>query len=267
MRQYKREINVILGGDSLHSSKFDIEFDIEFTDDSKLNHAEIVLYNLAPNRINNIRKGTPVIVQAGYEKDVGAIFMGAVYEAKTVREGVDRKTTIKAVDATDQVSKLKVNKTYQAGTRASQIIRDLAGLSGLSLGALSLPRDIVYRSGKTVQGSIIKNLKRLAQDVGAKFHISNQKIYIRGGKEGDNIQFLFNADRGLIGTPEPFVEEDDKGKEIRGYKVLGLLQHRIRADAIITVESSIIKGQYRVRKGRHYGSNFGQDFYTEMEVV
>ena len=266
MRQYKREINVILGEDSLHSKEFDIEFDVEFSDEPKLNHAEVKLYNLSNDRINSIKNGTPIIIQAGYEGDVGSIFMGAVYEMETEKTTVDRVTTIRAVDATDQIKKLRVNKTYQAGTRNSQIIRDLISISGLSLGVLSLPKDVVYRSGKTVQGNIITLLKRQAQDAGAKFHILNQKVYIRAGNEGDNIQFVFNKNRGLIGTPEPFVEDVD-GKEIKGFKVLGLLQHRIKADAVITVESSVIKGRYRVRKGRHYGSNFGQDFYTEMEVV
>src|SRR5690606_30851762 len=116
--QFSRKAEIIIGNLSFHSDKFDFEFDVEFSDsDDEKNHAEVLIYNLNRNTVNQIRTGTPLIINAGYQNDVGSVFVGVVYESNTVQNGVDRETTIKAVDGTKQRDRLRVNKTYAAGTR------------------------------------------------------------------------------------------------------------------------------------------------------
>lgn len=265
MKQYNRQAEIIIGNRSFHSDKFDFEFEVEFDDTPNLNHASVTLYNLSHNTIRSIQKDMPIIINAGYEGDVGGIFVGSIYNSHSVRRGVDRETTIKAVDAAEQRGKLRVNRSYKSGTRASQIIADLCSLTGVSIGALSLPEDVQYRSGKNLNGYIITLLKEIANDCGAKFNINKGLAYFTGPNEGQDVQFLFNRDRGLIGSPEPFVEEDEGGNEIRGYNVEALLNHRLNADAIITIESMTANGKYRVRKGTHIYSL--DQMVTEMEVV
>lgn len=265
--QFKRKAEIILGTKSFKSNKFDFEFDVEFDDTPDLNHAEILIYNLSNSTVNSIRNKMPIIINAGYEGDVGSVFIGAVYDMDTIRNGVDRETTIKAIDSSNQRGKLRVNRSYKAGTRASQIITDLCSLSGVSIGALSLPNDVQYRSGKNVNGRILTLLKQIANDCGAKFHITKDMAYFRSPNEGQDIRFIFNSDTGLIGSPEPFVEEDeeDENKEIKGYNVTALLNHRVQADSIIELDSKVVKGKYRVRKGTHSYSE--SEMITEMEVV
>lgn len=265
--QFKRKAEVILGTKSFKSNKFDFEFDVEFDDTPDLNHAEILIYNLSTSTVKSIKNKMPIIINAGYEGDTGSVFIGAVYDMNTIKNGVDRETTIKAIDASNQRGKLGINRSYKKGTRASQIITDLCSLAGLSIGALSLPKDVQYRTGKNVSGKILTLLKRIAEDCNAKFHISKGMAYFRGKKEGQNIRFVFNSNTGLIGSPEPFVEEDeeDENKEIKGYNVTALLNHRVHADSIIELESNVVKGKYRVRKGTHSYSE--SEMITEMEVV
>ncbi|MGY4689352.1 phage protein [Salibacterium sp. K-3] len=265
MNSFNRKGDIILGRASLSSDDFDYEFDAELTDEPKKNHLEVTLYNLSHDRINRIATGDPCIVNGGYEGDTGSVFVGVVYESSTEKNGVDRETTVKAVDGTDQRDDLKVNKTYKEGTRASQIITDLCSIVGLSIGALNLPEDKQYRQGKHEAGTILYRLRLLAEDCGAKFHIKKGMAYIRPPDEGDNVRFVFSPVRGLIGSPEPFVEEDDDGNEVKGYNVKALLNHRVQADALITIKSKNVNGQYRVRKVTHTWSS--DEAISEMEVV
>lgn len=267
MMQFNRQAEIIIGNRGFHSDKFDFEFDVEFDDTPTLNHAEILLYNLSNSTINEIEDNMPIIINAGYEGDVGSVFIGAVYDMSTRRNGVDKETTIMAVDASDQRGKLRVNRSYKEGTRASQIITDLCGLSGLSIGALDLPNDVQYRSGRNVNGEIITLLKIISKDCDAKFHISKGLAYFTGHDIGEEVGFIFSAETGLIGSPEPFIEENPDKKEevIKGYNVMALLNHRVQADSIIGVESNIVTGSYRVRKGIHTYND--SEMITEMEVV
>lgn len=265
--QFRRKAEIILGNRGFKSSEFDFEFDVEFDDTPDLNHADILIYNLSNTTVNSIRNKMPIIINAGYEGDVGSVFVGAIYDMDTIRNGVDRETTIKAIDASDQRGKFRANRSYKKGIRASQIIVDLCSMSGLSIGALSLPNDVQYRSGKNINGKILTLLKQIAKDCKAKFHISKGMAYFRGKNEGHDVRFVFNSSTGLIGSPEPFVEEDeeDENKEIKGFNVTALLNHRVQADSIIELDSRVTKGKYRVRAGTHSYSE--SEMITEMEVV
>ncbi|NGP45962.1 hypothetical protein G4V62_13770 [Bacillaceae bacterium SIJ1] len=265
MNQFIRKANIILGTSNLSSERYDFEFDVEFDDTSKKDLAEVVFYNLSHDRINSIKKGTPIIINAGYENDVGTVFLGAVYDMDTIKRGVNRETTVKAVDATDQRDKLKVNKTYKEGTRASQIIADLCQIVGLSIGKLELPKDVQYRNGKNEQGVILQRLKLLAKDSGAKFNISKGMAYFRPPGSGDDVQFIFSPERGLIGSPEPFIDEDEDENELKGFNVSALLNHRIQPNSIVNIEAKDVKVKGRVRSGTHSYSD--REMITEMEVV
>lgn len=278
--QFNRQAEIILGNKSFLSDKFDVEFIVEFDDTPDLNHAEVIIYNLSNTTVNGIKSNMPVIINAGYEGDVGSVFIGAIYDMKTNRNGVDRVTVVRAVDASGQRGKLRLNRSYKKGIWASQIIVDLCGLAGISIGDLSLPKDVQYRNGKNVSGLILSVLKNIALDCEAKYHISKGLAFFTSKNKGQDIRFVFNSNTGLIGSPEPFVEEvevkkDAKGKkgakskkvmkEVRGYKVEALLNHRVQADSIIELESRDVSGKYRVRKGSHVFSDSGM--FTEMEVV
>lgn len=267
MRQYNRQARVILGGKGYDSEKFDFEFEVEFDDTPNLNHAEIKMYNLSNTSVNEIKSKMPVILNAGYEGDVGSVFVGAIYDMFTKFEGVDRVTTVRAVDASDQRGKLRVNRSYKKGIKASQVITDLCGLYGISIGALELPKDTQYRNGKNVSGQILSILRALAKDCKAKFHINKGLAYFTERGKGQDINFIFSSETGLLGSPSPFVEEDpeDEEKEIKGYNVDALLNHRVQADSIIELKSTVTKGKYRVRSGTH--TYTPDEMVTRMEVV
>lgn len=265
--QFNRQAEVILGNKKYHSDDFDFEFEVEFDDTPNLNHAEITLYNLSDTTVNSIKSKMLTIINAGYGGDVGSVFIGAIYDMQTERSGVDRVTTVKSVDVSTQRGRLRVNRSYKKGIRASQIITDLTGLYAMSLGALELPKDVQYRNGKNINGNVMTVFKSIAKDCGAKLHVTKGLVYFNPKNKGQDIRFVFNKDTGLIGSPEPFIEEDpeDEEKEIKGFNVNALLNHRVQADSIVEVQSNIVTGRLRVRGGTHIYS--ASEMVTRMEVV
>lgn len=260
MFSYLREVQLIVGGKKFTFPEQTIYFNINFGEETDSNDADIDIYNLSNETINLIKKEQPIILNAGYEGDVGNIFLGGVVEASTETQEVDRVTKITATDASEAWNKLEVVKTFKAGTRASQMLQAFIAMTGFDIGAFELPNDIEYLRARTFSGKLPSVIKQVAKDAGAKVHITKSKIYIRDPKAGDDVSFLFNNERGLIGTPEPFEDED-----VSGYKVRALLNHRVTTDSMVQIESSTANGTYRVRKGSHKADE--GTFYTEMEVV
>lgn len=260
-RQFIRKVHVIIGDMEFKYPDFTIFFRVEYSDkEDEVNDAEVSIYNLATETKNKIKKGMTVIVNAGYEGDVGNVFIGKIDSVETDKLGLDRATTIIAVDSREEWAKQKINRAYKAGTRASLILRDIVTMSGFIPAVISLPKDVMYQRGRTVNSRLPDAARAIAKDCGAKVNIIKGKFYVRGPNEGDDIAFLFNADRGLIGSPERF--EDDDGN---GYNVKALLNHRIQTSSIINVDSSTARGRFRVRKAVFTANR--NDFYVEMEVV
>lgn len=260
MMQFNRKVELVIGNKSFTFPEFTIYFRVEYSDKDELNDAEISIYNLSNQTLNNIKKGDNVILNAGYEGDVGNIFIGIIDDVNTKQVRTDKITKILALDTSEQWIKSKVNKTYKAGIKASQILRDIVGLSSLIPGPLVLPNDVVYKRGRTINSKLPATARQICTDCGAKVQVTKRKIYIRDPKQGDNINFLFNSSRGLIGTPERF-EDDDA----TGYNVTALLNHRVQTDSIVGVQSSTANGNFRVRKAVFRADR--RDFYLEMEVV
>ncbi|MBU8908498.1 phage protein [Desertibacillus haloalkaliphilus] len=255
-----RRVELYIGDIRFTFPEFTIYFRVEYDDSEDLNDAEIKIYNLSDETKNRIKKGMDVILNAGYEGDVGNIFFGRIEEAKTTKQRTDKITKILAIDASEEWLNNTINKTYKAGIRASQILQDIISVSGLSVGVVQLAKDITYQRGRTINGRIPNVVSQISKDCDSKVTITKGLIYIREGEQGDDIRFLFNAQRGLIGTPERF-EDDDAS----GYEVTSLLNHRVQTDSLINVQSSTANGQYRVRKVVFTANR--RDFYCDMEVV
>src|SRR5699024_12230730 len=74
------------------------EFDVPFKDSDTLGTASITVHNLADATRKEIVKGTPVILNAGYEGDIGVIFTGKVSRVVGEHSDTEWITTITWVD-------------------------------------------------------------------------------------------------------------------------------------------------------------------------
>jgi len=271
---FKREIELTVGSKSFASDDFTIYFDVPFSDSEEPNIGEINIYNLKDSTINEIKKTSNVILNAGYEGDVGAILLGEVKKSFAEWDSVDKITTIDALDGSERWLSEPVKRTYKPGITAEQVLNDLLNATGLEIGAFSLPDNKVYHGGKTVNGRLSNAIASIVRDCGAKTHVNRGKIFIRPRSDGDSIGFVLNKERGLISSPTPTEKEvktggkDQNGMPIRetvkGWDVKCLLNHRITTDSILIIESKTANGTFRVESGVH--KHDGRDFVTEMEV-
>lgn len=258
---WKQKAEVLVAGKKFAKDDFEIDFKVEFDDDPEPNISEIAIYNLSNDTISTIKKGSNIILNAGYEGDVGTILLGKVEKPETTWDGVDKKTNIIIGEGSDVWMKAYVSKAYSPGITSRAILRDLSGQFGMELGDFRLTKDITYVKGKSVSGMLQSVIREIVKDTGSKFHINKGKIYIRPWEAGDKTGFLLSSDTGLLESPTPFEEEKD-GKKISGYNVKMLLNHRITVDSILKIESKTANGIFRVWKGAHYG-----DFITEVKAV
>lgn len=288
---FLRSIEVVAGPRKFINDEFDTYFDIPFDDGPDVNIGEVEIFNLSSATIAAMKKGQKLILNAGYQKDVGAALIGEIKRIETRIKGVDKITTLFVIDANDNWMRKEIKKTYKEGIKAEQVLRDLIPHTGLKIGALKLPVNKVYTGAKTVEGKVGKIIVDMAKDCNAKIHINRGRIFIREKNEGDQTGFLLNKDRGLIGSPTPIEKEEQytvvervkktetvKGKKTtkyvneyvkktrirKGFKVIALFNHNFTTDVILKIASKTANGLFRIEKGKHIAT--GSSYYTEMEV-
>ena len=237
---------------TISSESLDVEFSVPFDDDMEANEAEITVYNMSSKTIKQIKKKAEITIEAGYQGDTGILFKGFIKKIKTVYSGADKVTTITAAD--DLKEHTVDELSFGAGTAASYILKTLIGKTGIPVAVFKPRRDHSYKDSQTVDGDLMASIKQYADVCGISVFVSKGKIYARYIKEGDNINFTVCSDTGMIGYPSEFEEEKkaaDFKDTIAGFEADMLLQHRMCAGAIVTLQSKVANGQYRVCSGEH----------------
>lgn len=268
--QFGRNVELYVNKRIFRGDEFDIEFDVPFDDSPDDNVSKITIYNLADTTLRSFGKDPYIIINAGYTGDVGAVLLGIGTGLATDRGDVDKKTVIEALDGSKGYYSQSIKKTYAKGTTAKQIFEDVSKITGIKIGRLALPVNRVYRTGKTIKGSVSAIFAALAADCRTKAFTQNGRIYIGPRGKGLTAAILLDADHGLIGSPTPVEKEVDTGneknpkKKLQGYKVKCLLNHRIFTDALLDIRSQTANGRFWVDSGRHYCNE--SDFMTEVEV-
>jgi cell wall-associated NlpC family hydrolase len=250
------------------NENIDFEYDIPFDDDIVPNEATIVIYNLSNATVSNLKKGNELTITAGYGTDMGVILRGKISAVKTYHEECDKITKIYVLDNFDYTDGSVVEKTFEAGTTASGILKSLIEQVGLPIGVFKVQRDHTYTSTTTVKGSIAENIKTYSDVCGVSVWVNKQRIYCRPIWDGDNIHFTITAETGMIDSPEPFEEEstsEEYKDAVTGYNITMLAQHRMTTAAIVEVESKDYKGTFRVCSGTH--SYDGLSATTEIKCI
>jgi len=262
MKFWKQKVELIAGGKKYTNDDFEIDFTVEFGDSDDPDISEVIIYNLSNQTISEIKSKAGVILNAGYDGDVGNILTGKIEKQETVWEGVDKATRLYVGDGSIEWGVKKANKTYQAGSTSKYIINDLAKQLGLEIGEIKLVKNVTYKKGRTITTQLQQALRSIVKDTGSRMFIDKGKLYVRPPSKGTVTGFLLSADTGLIESPQVTEEEDKKGKKIIKYNIRCLLNHRITTDSIIQVKSKTINGNYKVKKGKYYG-----DFTMEFEAI
>ena len=264
---YGRIAVIKTGNVTIKSEELDVEFFVPFDDDAEANEAEITAYNLSKSTVQGLKYNATITIEAGYKNDTGVIFTGRISKVKTKNEGLDKITTIYAIDSESLEERDMAETSYKKGTKASYILKDLIAKTKVPVAAFKMRRDHTYKDAVKIDGGLMENIQKYAEVCGVSAYINNGKWYVRHVREGDNIKFVISPETGLLSIEE-FSEEqtaEDYKETVKGYQIECILQHRIKTASIINISSKDVNGQFRVRSGEH---NFSPDgAVTKIEVV
>ncbi len=264
---YGHTVIIQTGNVTINLNELDCEFDIPFDDNTEADEAEIIVYNLSDLTIQNIKKGNPITVTAGYGNDTGVIFSGIISKPRSYYTGEDRVTEIHAIDKPELEERDLKSISYAGGTPASRILQDLVGMTGMPVAVFAPKRDYVYKDKATVGGGLMENIRRYAAVCGVSAYICKGQIYVRHILDGDGLDFTLSSDTGLLELSE-FEEEqtaEDFKDTVHGYEMTMLLQHRITTASLINLQSRNVSGVYRVREGSH--AYDGTNFVTKVKAI
>lgn len=270
---FKQVVKIAIGDSvKLDGETLDFEFSVPFDCDVEPNEAEVIIYNLSKTTIAQIKRNSKITIEAGYKNDTGIIFTGYISKVSTKKDGVDKKTTIYALDDQSLTDRELQEKSYAANVKSSYILKDILATTKLPFAIFSPAADYVNKDAVKVDGSVIEAVKKYAEDCQSAAYVQKGKLYVLDiRKASKDINFTICVETGMISSPEEFTEEantsdkDKKAQTIKGYKVEMLLQHRIQSGVKVRIESTDVSGVYSVRSGEHKYT--GTELTTSIECI
>ncbi|MDR1465446.1 MAG: hypothetical protein LBJ11_09135 [Oscillospiraceae bacterium] len=273
-----RSATVQIGTRRYSMDTMDFSFEVPFEDSEELTAATVKIKNLSQQTRNAIQKNDVVIINAGYEGDVGAIFVGQVAGYSNKVEGVDLVTTITATAALEEWLKKPINKTYNKGIQASAILADLLNLFGIEVGQMQLVKDITYPRGKVCKGMLRDVLTEIiTSDCKSRFLIKQGQLFISNPNQGENKGYVLSGSTGLlrssdeqviipVETPQKTQESAEKKEEDENLiKRSCFLNYHLGPGELVMIRSKALIGAGLIVRGKHIGSRTS-DWKTEIEV-
>lgn len=197
-------------GDAVDLSNLRFKFTVSAADIETPNTAVIRVYNISQalgDFIQNSKEFGTVVLEAGYQSNLGQIFIGTIKQFRRGRErNVDNFLEFLCSDGDFQYNFGVVNMSIAAGTTPSQQAQKIADQIGLStdpklLGILDtggiLPR------GKVFFGNGRSMLRNLSNTANARWSIQRGKLTIIPLNSFLDFPIVpLNSLTGLVGVPE-----------------------------------------------------------------
>lgn len=268
MKYWRREATLQIGRNRYNLNDLDFNFKVEFDESEKLTTLEATIKNLSPSSRKSLKKGSIVIVNAGYEGDIGVIFAGEISGYENIKSETDWSTKILAAVTVDRWLTAQVNKTYIAGY-ASDILKDLLNIFGLEVGEFTLTHNKFYSRGKVCKGKLKDVIKSIVvDDCRSVFTIKNQAVIISAIGSSKEIVVL-NESSGLLApksSKSDLSTKNSNSSNEESIKRECLLNYKLFAGDRVRITDSELNGTYRIVRGTHEGSRTGA-YKTTMEVV
>lgn len=263
------------------SRQFRLEFLVDITPGDVLSFADIKLTNL--DKASAVARQSSIVLRAGYDDNVDAIFTGFVTNAFRERpvgapEIITRLICKSGEPATDRAS---AQLSFGIGTRIEEVLRSLAR-------AWPLPIEIddaqfagasAFTSGYVVDGDIPSALNSLAYAYKFNWVQDRGRIIItKPGMERNSPIIQVNQFTNMIGIPEV-----SRGPDGFGVLVTTQLEPSLRYNGKINVQSEFAtfntgnlfvselsgdasaNGEYNVFAIKHSGDSHGDLWQTQVD--
>lgn len=292
--QFGRSASLLVASRTVRSSALDLSalrfhFEVKNADVETPNTAYIRVYNPSDaTRKTIIKEFDNVLLQAGYQSNVGVIFRGTIKQFKFGKENnVTSYLDLLCADGDLEYNFGIINKTFAAGSTTKQRLEDTVDAMGLQLDATAAQDALlggVLPRGKVAFGLARTFVRNMSRTNSARWSIQDGSVIVipLDGYLPDTAVKI-NSATGMIGVPEA----TDNGISVRCLlnpliKVGGRIQLN-NADVTATivreqffpsyrsgptlVASTENDGVYRVLVAEHTGDTRGQDWYTDMTCL
>ena len=272
-----RAATLTIGNNKYNLDGLNFSFEIPFEDSDEPPVATVQVTNLSANTRNSIKKNDPVVLNAGYENDVGCILVGKVVGLKHKQSNVDWTSTLTVQPCAEEILGRLINKTYIEDMKASTIVKDLLNIFGVEVAKCELSNDIRYPRGRVCRGNLKQVLTEIVvSECKSRFIVrTTGQIYITKADDGIDNSLTLTAATGLLRADEEQVPipietkaNSQKTGENREEDTISrscLLNYHIATAEVVKIQSSDLNGKFLVVKGKHSGSRTG-GWKTDMEL-
>lgn len=277
MAYWIRDATLTIGKKQYSLDGLDFSFEIPFEDSDDVPVATVKVTNLSENTRKSIKKNTTVILNAGYEDDIGCILVGKVIGLKHKQSNVDWITTMTVQPNADKILKKKINKTYKKGIKAKAMVRDMLNIFGVEVTKFTLTKNKSYPRGRVCKGNLKKILTTVVvKECKSRFIIRpTGQIYITKSGGGIDNHLILTDKTGLLRSDEEkepipiktktTTTKKSKDKKDNTISRTCLLNYRVATAEVVRIRCEDLKGKFTVVAGKHKGSRTG-DWVTEMEL-
>ena len=272
-----RAATLVIGHNKYSLENMDFSFEIPFEDTDEPPVATIKVTNLAASTRAGIKRNDPVILNAGYEGDVGCLLVGKVVGLTHKQSNVDWVSTFTVQPCADEILGSRINKTYAKNTKASVIIRDLLNIFGVEVAKCELSKDKVYPRGRVCRGKMKQVLTEIiVNECKSRFIIrATGQIYIAAANGAINNGVVLTSATGLLRSDEEKVtipletkensQKKGKDREDDWISRSCILNYRIATAEQVKIQSKDLNGKFVVKEGKHSGSRTGK-WETSMKL-
>lgn len=272
-----RAATLTIGNKRYSLDGLNFKFEVPFEDSDEPPVASVTVTNLSANTRSSIKRNDSVVLNAGYEGDVGCILVGKVVGLKHKLSGVDWTSTLTVQPCADEILGKSINKTYTKNSKASAIVRDMLNIFGVEVAKCELAKDITYSRGRVCTGKLKQVLTEIVvKECKSRLIIRpTGQIYITKADDGIDTGLSISWASGLLRSDEEKVEiplETDLNSQTTGedreedtVSRSCLLNYRVATAEVVRIQSASLNGKFIVVKGKHTGGRTG-DWKTEMEL-
>ncbi len=269
-----------IGGSRYALDDLRFNFEVVSADDAGIPICKLEVYNLTPFTRAAISKGNPIILNGGYQGDVGSIFVGAISSFAHESGDLDVITKITAADSLQQWLGTYINKSYKGPITAKAVLDDLLAVFGIEVGLCYLTVNPTYKRGKVCTGKLKDVLTALVcTDCKSKLILRTGQIIIAPPDMGVSTGYLLTPQSGLLksSTQKEQQQVNTSAKATKktraeqaeadgGMTRECLLNYHIGVGDVVVIQDNSTSGAYMVKKVTHKGDRTG-DWKTVMEVI
>lgn len=255
--------------DTIQVEELNVAFSVVRTLRRRPGRSEVKVWNLSEThrrQVEELRPGQVYVeLHAGYADGITRIFRGRLHRAQSVRQGANWVTSVTSRDGRG-ASSARTSRSFRAGTSIATVARGVVADMGVDEGnvgdddALSFEGSAgVFAGGATVVGNAAEQLDGILASTGREWSIQDEAVQVlRRGHALTRPAVRLAAETGLRDDPGP--TRDERG---RLHCRVDLIPD-ITPGALVSVESALHRGTFRVEQVTYKGELDGADWHIDL---